>query len=67
VSIVDFSVSTREARMSPLHSGEPQDQYGQARRCGAPDCEALLSRYNPGETCSLHAGWREPTARRRRR
>lgn len=67
VSLIDFSVATRESRMTKLQSGEPQDDFGAARRCEAGDCNALLSRYNPARTCSVHRGWHEqPTPRRRR-
>ena len=67
VSLIDFAVATRKSRMTKLQSGEPQDDFGSARRCEAGDCGALLSRYNPARTCSVHRGWHEqPTPRRRR-
>jgi len=67
LSIVDFPVSRRESRMNALQTGDPLEQFGEQRRCGAPDCRALLSRYNPASTCSLHRGWIPgPTPRRKR-
>ncbi len=66
VSLIDFSVATREARASKLASGDPLDDFGAARRCEALDCSALLSRYNPAKTCSVHRGWHTPPSPRRR-
>lgn len=68
MSLIDFSLTGRETRMHKLASGDALEQFGAARRCRADNCEALLSRYNPATTCSLHRGWLgEPTTRRRTR
>ena len=66
MSLIDFAVTNRVGRMAKLESGAPQADFGTARRCGAGECGAVLSRYNPGSTCSVHRGWRsEPQPRRR--
>jgi hypothetical protein len=31
--------------------------YGRGRVCAAPGCTTLLSAYNPGSCCSLHAAF----------
>ena len=31
--------------------------YGQGRICMAPGCSTLLSNYNPGVCCSVHAAF----------
>lgn len=68
MSLLDFSLTGRETRMYKLASGERQEQFGDARRCAAAACGAVLSRYNPATTCSVHRGWLgEGTPRRRRR
>lgn len=66
MSLIEFSVTTRGGRMDKLQSGDPLDDYGAARRCSDPACDARLSRYNPSGTCSLHSGWRSSPQRRRR-
>ena len=67
MSLIDFSHSGREARMYKLASGERLEEFGAERRCTVDSCRALLSRYNPARTCSLHRGWHaNPTPRRRR-
>lgn len=67
MSLIDFSLTGRATRMSKLASGEPQEEFGAARRCTADGCASLLSRYNPAATCSVHRGWLgEATPRRRR-
>lgn len=41
---------------SPRRTGHGHiTSYGQERRCVAPGCGALLSRYNAREVCALHA------------
>lgn len=66
MSLIDFTVSTRESRMSKLEAGERLDDFGLQRRCEADDCVALLSRYNPATTCGVHRGWHTPPAPRTR-
>lgn len=36
-------------------SGKPPRQYGTGRRCATRECGAILSRYNPADTCFLHS------------
>ena len=67
MTLLTPSVAARESRAIPLQTGDPMTSFGTARRCGAPDCGARLSRYNPAATCSLHQGWREGPQPRRRR
>ncbi|HVM18986.1 MAG TPA: hypothetical protein VM307_03395 [Egibacteraceae bacterium] len=58
----------RVERAMTLRNGKPLDQFSAERSCAAPDCSAMLSRYNPNKTCASHGGWREqPTPRRRSR
>jgi hypothetical protein len=47
----------REETHRALWVGDRLEQYGANRTCAAEGCEARLSRYNPGTTCSLHRGW----------
>jgi hypothetical protein len=67
VSLLDHAVKNRGGTMNKLSTGDPLDSFGTQRRCGAPQCTAVLSRYNPAETCSVHRGWREQPQTRRRR
>lgn len=68
MSLIDFSLTGRETRMHKLASGDRLEQFGDERRCAADECSAVLSRYNPAPTCSVHRGWLgDPTARRRTR
>lgn len=46
-----------------LSNGQPLDQYAADRHCAAEGCTSKLSRYNPSETCSVHRGWVDTTAR----
>ena len=46
------------AAARPLESGKPLSTWGVQRRCTAPGCDTLLSRYNPADTCTSHGGWR---------
>jgi hypothetical protein len=46
-------VTTHTGEMPVSHITKSR-QYGQARQCVAPGCETTLSRYNPGECCSVH-------------
>ena len=46
-----------------LSTGERLRQYGYKRVCDQPECTARLSRYNPSDTCSVHAGWTDPRQR----
>lgn len=66
MSLIDFSVTTREPRANKLEPGDPLDVYGTTRRCNADGCQSLLSRYNPTTTCGAHRGWREAPTRRRK-
>ena len=66
VSLIDYTVTTRESRMSRLSWGDPLESFGAERRCEADDCGARLSRYNPGRTCGVHRGWSEEPGRRTR-
>jgi hypothetical protein len=46
----------------------PVRSFGGRRVCATPDCEVLLSTYNPAHHCSVHDGWdQEPRHRHRRR
>ena len=67
MSLIDPTVSSREARFTPLATGAPLENFGNQRRCDAEGCGSLLSRYNPATTCGAHRGWRvsEPRTRRR--
>ncbi len=67
MSLIDFSVTTRESRMSKLEAGERMEDFGAQRRCEADECQALLSRYNPSRTCGVHRGWHTSPAPRTRR
>jgi len=35
--------------------GNPPKQYESGRKCSFPNCGTVLSRYNPGQTCSIHS------------
>lgn len=66
MSLLDFAVTAHAGRMSKLEPGDRLDEFGTARQCTAAQCSAVLSRYNPASTCSVHRGWRnEPQTRRR--
>ncbi len=67
MSLIEFSVSRRDARMHKLASGDRIEQFGDARYCGVDSCGARLSRYNPAPTCGVHRGWLGDAVPRRRR
>ena len=67
MSLLDPTVAPREARATALATGEPMDNFGVRRSCASDGCTALLSRYNPATTCSVHRGWRAVEHRPRRR
>jgi hypothetical protein len=54
---------TRHETSHRLDSGEALEQFAPDRACTHPGCEARLSRYNPSDTCSLHAGWADTSSR----
>lgn len=56
----------RRERAVALRVGHVLDQFAENRRCAHPECGALLSRYNPNNTCAAHGGWREQQRQRRR-
>ena len=66
MSLIDFAVTSRGGRIAKLESGDKVDEFGTRRSCEAPECGARLSRYNPGSTCSVHRGWRNPPQSRSR-
>lgn len=52
-----------------LSNGRPMTQYGEDsgnRKCGNPDCQTRLSRYNPNPCCAQHGGWLDADRRRNR-
>ena len=49
----------RRSRTAKLEHGSPPTQQAPDRRCSAPGCATVLSRYNPSGTCARHAGWRD--------
>lgn len=53
----------RQPRHERVVSGDRLDDYGAARTCYVPDCETVLSRYNPSATCAIHAGWKDTRQR----
>lgn len=54
----------RRSRHVQLHHGAKVEAYTSRRRCIAPDCDTVLSRYNPSDTCAAHAGWQDTRQRR---
>jgi hypothetical protein len=54
----------RVERPMKISTGRPMDTYDQTRQCRHPECTALLSRYNPNETCAVHGGWADEQKRR---
>lgn len=56
----------RASREMRLLTGSPLEQSVAGRRCAALDCSSLLSRYNPSGVCSVHSGWKDAPAPRRR-
>lgn len=50
-----------------LEAGEPPTNWGVRRRCVAPGCDTVLSRYNPAARCTVHGGWHQPPGPRDRR
>jgi hypothetical protein len=67
MSLIPTTVTARESRAVPLRTGDPMEDFGSRRRCQSPDCDVVLSRYNPAPRCSLHQGWVQGPAPRRRR
>ena len=55
----------RQESHRSIGGGNPVEQYGEQRHCNVEGCEARLSRYNPGATCTLHRGWDEVGRRSR--
>lgn len=53
------AVQLRRSRHAQLDPGEALDQYGARRLCRHPGCETRLSVYNPSDTCTMHAGWKD--------
>jgi hypothetical protein len=60
------AVNLRRSSVQVLRASKRTVEHqGVDRVCDAPDCKTRLSRYNPAESCTLHAGWSDPTPRRR--
>ena len=47
-----------------LTGGDKLEVFGDERTCTVSGCGIRLSRYNPADKCSRHAGWMEPIKRR---
>jgi hypothetical protein len=45
---------TRALRLRPATRALPARER---RLCSHPDCNTVLSRYNPSEVCAAHGGW----------
>lgn len=57
----------RIERAMSLQNGKPVAQHRTARRhCAYPECDTLLSRYNPNPCCATHGGWLDADQRRNR-
>lgn len=59
-----MAVQPRDARAMKLTGGDKLEVFGEDRTCAVSGCGIRLSRYNPAEKCSRHAGWIEPVKRR---
>lgn len=55
--------SLRHSRHQRVVAGDRLENYGAARTCCAPNCRTVLSRYNPSDTCAIHAGWEDTRQR----
>jgi hypothetical protein len=65
MSGLDSTVQLRRSRHTAVQAVTTVSTHGRDRACHAPGCETRLSRYNPSETCSRHAGWQDPRQRSR--
>lgn len=45
-------------------TSDPLQVHERGRRCGHPDCDTRLSRYNPDALCTAHGGWSDATVKR---
>jgi hypothetical protein len=54
----------RRARYESLSGAvTPMVHRQTGRRCSAPGCTTVLSRYNPSDRCSAHLGWEDDRKR----
>lgn len=53
----------RQSRHQRVVGGARLAQFGDQRRCCVDGCHTVLSRYNPSETCAVHAGWKDTRQR----
>lgn len=52
-----------QSRHTRVVGGDRLEDYGEHRRCCAEACTTVLSRYNPSQTCTVHAGWKDTRQR----
>lgn len=53
----------RRSRHQAVSSGDHVTEHGRHRRCLAPNCDTVLSRYNPSDSCATHQGWEDARQR----
>ncbi len=53
----------RHSRHQVMTSGDQVTDHGRHRRCSVPDCDTVLSRYNPSDECATHQGWQDTRRR----
>jgi hypothetical protein len=66
MSSVRETMQLRRSRALTVRAGGSMSEYETDRRCSAPDCRTVLSRYNPASSCAAHAGWQDPPGKRQR-
>ena len=59
----DSTPQLHTSRAVPLTPGHVPLSTKPPRECSADGCETKLSRYNPSDTCTVHAGWKDTRVR----